>query len=573
MIGKGKDITDEEIKQKYPFAWKEIDTRRKLPLGGENPDGYSKSYIDFNKEKLLNYGKNFDEATIKFMEQRADPVKREQARKDNEYASKHQKCPPPEQQSEQNVCEEVPGDKPGETYTSWHDPTQPPKEMCQVGTQVLGWKEKEECDNIRAKKWAEHEQLEYERATPINKFFHNVNKGLMAVADAVVSLPIPGMGFVSDLYKNFAPPGSKFFDINDRRSLGEKMGDYAKDKAVEMVKDGAVSLLKTGAKKLLGFGLPRDKMTIWRMAKASYEPKDTEINGWKLMLNRPTIKIYNRGNEMVIAVRGTNPTDAGDVKADASIAMGQLGTSTRFKNDLDTIKQFQSKYPIGKYTYSGVGHSLGGAIVDELIKQKYIKDGYTYNPAVSIGDFKKAIPNHRVYMDADPLYNMMGKHTKNPEVRKYKPKEKAGIFSSIASKVPVLGTAMVGLDAHKLDNFVGGIHSKFAKQLADIGLSQEQYLRHAKELARRRGYDPAKVFFAENGEHKLTYKDGKRISHFGRVGYGDFIIWSWKEKKGSVPKGYAKQKQNTFWKSHSKIKGDWKKDPLSPNNLALKILW
>lgn len=61
--------------------------------------------------------------------------------------------------------------------------------------------------------------------------------------------------------------------------------------------------------------------------------------------------------------------------------------------------------------------------------------------------------------------------------------------------------------------------------------------------------------------------------HFGRIGYGDFLIWSALERRGSVEDGTADKKRERFWKSHSKIKGDWKKDDFSPNNLALRILW
>jgi hypothetical protein len=45
------------------------------------------------------------------------------------------------------------------------------------------------------------------------------------------------------------------------------------------------------------------------------------------------------------------------------------------------------------------------------------------------------------------------------------------------------------------------------------------------------------------------------------------------EKKEKAPKGTADKKRATFQKSHSAIKGDWKKNPYSPNNLAIQILW
>ena len=55
--------------------------------------------------------------------------------------------------------------------------------------------------------------------------------------------------------------------------------------------------------------------------------------------------------------------------------------------------------------------------------------------------------------------------------------------------------------------------------------------------------------------------------HFGRIGYGDFILWS------MMDKDEAEKRRERFWARASKIKGDWKKDDYSPNNLALRILW
>ena len=71
----------------------------------------------------------------------------------------------------------------------------------------------------------------------------------------------------------------------------------------------------------------------------------------------------------------------------------------------------------------------------------------------------------------------------------------------------------------------------------------------------------------------MIYDDEGNKRHFGAVGYGDFILWSKQEAIGEVKKGFAETKRRTFVRSHSKIRGDWRKDKFSPNNLALKILW
>jgi len=320
----------------------------------------------------------------------------------------------------------------------------------------------------------------------------------------------------------------------------------------------------------IGLGLP-PKETAFSMTKASYQDYAPRlIDGWQLKQGTPTLKIYNKGNDMVVSARGTRPSDPNDLKADALIPVSQLGLSERMKGDIDTLKKFQIRFPPTKYSYSGVGHSLGGAVIDEFIKQGLVKDGRTYNPAVTTMDWGRAIPNHRVYMDADPLYQMMGSHTKNPEVRHYEPKQPTSFFGRVASMFPVAKSALQLADAHNLDNFTGGATKSLLK---DAGLTPQTYLAKVKQNAKGKGIDTSKLFLANDGVHKLMYKDDNRTSKFGRTGYGDFIIYSELERLKKVPAGHSLQKRNTFHSSHEKIKGDWRSDPLSPNNLALKVLW
>jgi len=114
----------------------------------------------------------------------------------------------------------------------------------------------------------------------------------------------------------------------------------------------------------------------------------------------------------------------------------------------------------------------------------------------------------------------------------------------------------------------GKIRSKFQEQLKKAGIDPNTYLDAAKAAAKKNGYDPRALEFSDNDIHKLMiYDDFGKAHRFGRVGYGDFIIWS----RVDPPK--APSKRSTFRKSHEAIKGDWKKDKYSPNNLAINILW
>jgi len=112
------------------------------------------------------------------------------------------------------------------------------------------------------------------------------------------------------------------------------------------------------------------------------------------------------------------------------------------------------------------------------------------------------------------------------------------------------------------------------QQISDAGLTAESYLRLARQSAKASGYNPENLQYSDKPTHKLMIMtdDGKKV-HFGRVGYGDFILWKSLERLGKAKKGTALSKRRIFHSSHSKIKGNWRSNHFSPNNLALNILW
>ena len=61
-------------------------------------------------------------------------------------------------------------------------------------------------------------------------------------------------------------------------------------------------------------------------------------------------------------------------------------------------------------------------------------------------------------------------------------------------------------------------------------------------------------------KYMVTRPDGK-VVHFGQMGYEDFT----KHKNKTRRKNYLARS--------TKIKGNWKKDKYSPNNLAIHLLW
>ena len=101
------------------------------------------------------------------------------------------------------------------------------------------------------------------------------------------------------------------------------------------------------------------------------------------------------------------------------------------------------------------------------------------------------------------------------------------------------------------------------EQLRVLGIPPAKYLDVARQHAKANGYDAKLLSLSPKGPSKLVY-DG--VS-FGRTTYMDFIIY--KLTDPSV----ANEKRKNYIARASKIRGDWRKDSLSRNMLALRILW
>ncbi len=113
----------------------------------------------------------------------------------------------------------------------------------------------------------------------------------------------------------------------------------------------------------------------------------------------------------------------------------------------------------------------------------------------------------------------------------------------------------------------------FIKQLKDNNINPNLYIDIIRQWADLNDYDGSKIYFSDKKNKKLMYIiDNKKI-HFGQVGYNDYIIYTIKELHAKIPNGTAKEKRKLYRARATNIKGDWKKEKYSPNNLAINILW
>lgn len=317
--------------------------------------------------------------------------------------------------------------------------------------------------------------------------------------------------------------------------------------------------------------MPIARTYLQQMAMSAYSGyTKLNIGPFSLVYSTPTLKFYRDGNLIVVSIRGTQ--DNADVQADAYAIAGRLGDSDRYKKDLETLREFQKKFPRPEFRYIAVAHSLGGAILDRFLRARLIQNGLSYNPLPEPQELGGNPLHKRVYHKNDPIYKVVGYRIPNVEVRTtWEPIWKYYLRYALPFG---LGDLFTMYDSHKIGIFKGGKKETFSSRLEQMGIDPQVYLSEIKKKAKGYGYDPKAVSFAENGIHKIEMKtpQGQTV-RFGRMKYNDFLIWSHLEELGEAPKGSAKVKQNRFVKSHSAMKGDWKDNDYSPNWLSIRLLW
>ena len=70
------------------------------------------------------------------------------------------------------------------------------------------------------------------------------------------------------------------------------------------------------------------------------------------------------------------------------------------------------------------------------------------------------------------------------------------------------------------------------------------------------------VFISTRKDKKyMIMNDSKKFIHFGAMGYSDFT------------KHLDENRRRLYLARATKIKGNWKSDKFSPNNLSIHLLW
>jgi len=97
--------------------------------------------------------------------------------------------------------------------------------------------------------------------------------------------------------------------------------------------------------------------------------------------NESLVLFNDQGQEVTLAVRGTDPSNLIDLRADAQILRGGEGTTERFTGEFDKMARIMEKYPDAKHVVTG--HSLGGNISYKLARHFDI-EGHHFNSGASV---------------------------------------------------------------------------------------------------------------------------------------------------------------------------------------------
>ena len=148
-----------------------------------------------------------------------------------------------------------------------------------------------------------------------------------------------------------------------------------------------------------------------RLALGAYK-KTATVDGWKRdkEISNGKTSIYTKGNKVVISHRGTDTSDSQDMDADKDIVLGSFSeTHPRVKRAKVIADKAKKKYK--GFSFSQVAHSLGGAVMEELIK--YGKGiGFNSGSSPAYNSFRSKPKNIDTYLIDGDFISVFNKSPK-----------------------------------------------------------------------------------------------------------------------------------------------------------------
>jgi hypothetical protein len=110
----------------------------------------------------------------------------------------------------------------------------------------------------------------------------------------------------------------------------------------------------------------------------------------------------------------------------------------------------------------------------------------------------------------------------------------------------------------------------FIDILQNYNIEPSEYLKIARRNAKRNKYNASQLEFSDKPQYKLMMYDKNKFKYifFGASDYKDYIIYTLLDGQQEADK-----RRIAYLSRALNIKGDWKTDKYSKNNLAISILW
>ena len=205
-----------------------------------------------------------------------------------------------------------------------------------------------------------------------------------------------------------------------------------------------------------GLTAEQGRQNAFNLSRSMYDQsKAIELPDFRLLKDDTSLRFYRKDDENVILVgiRGTDVKSWTDLYTWAVIGVSaDLRLTTRFQEDLAKLVSFQRNYPPSQFYYVATGSSLAGSIADRFLELGLIEEAITYNPSIERKHLlDETILNHRIYLDTDPLFILMGQYSPNTEIRinpnktnYYNPSKEKDYLIASHSIYPVYNPAFEG---------------------------------------------------------------------------------------------------------------------------------
>jgi hypothetical protein len=189
----------------------------------------------------------------------------------------------------------------------------------------------------------------------------------------------------------------------------------------------------------------------WKAAKMVNEVyahfkrnKTPSVKDWELVAVSPTAAVFKNDKSKSYAFAYRGVATAGELlDAPAALLGNTFNQTMRYRHDKEFTRRHQ---PPRGYKRWAFGHSLGGAIVDQIMADGLADTGITFNPAIEVNKMHNR-GVRRFYNRNDGLYKSIGQFSSNVTVINN------DLFSQVASLITYLNP-LITLYSHNLSQFV-----------------------------------------------------------------------------------------------------------------------